>query len=126
MLPPELMGGPPPDMGQGPPPDMGAMMGPPPGMPPEMAGPPSPGPDMGGMPPEPPPEQAQGAGRASDILKAILGLASEYSAQENSEQNILLIEQLRTLCQKILAEEEKEGHDLMQGKVTPKAILTHG
>ena len=58
--------------------------------------------------------------------KQILGLAQAYQDQESSEQNILLIEQLRTLCQKILAEEEKEGFDLMQGKASPKALMRFG
>lgn len=126
MLPPELMGAPPPDPSMGGmPPEMGA---PPPGMPPEMMGGPLPPPDMMGGPPPPEggPPAAPEAGRASDILKTILALAQQYADQENSQQNILLIEQLRTLCQKILAEEEKEAHDLMQGKVSPKAMLTYG
>lgn len=100
---------------------------------PFMGGPPG----MGGLPPEmlmqlmggagaggaPPPEEPQSGGQsASDILRSILSLAGDYGAQEQSEQNLLLVEKLRTIAQQILANEEKEDEGLMQGKFSPSAL----
>jgi hypothetical protein len=56
------------------------------------------------------------------ILQGILDLAEQYRAQEDDQQNLLLVEQLRTLAQKILANEQKMGDDLMQGKASPQAL----
>lgn len=79
-----------------------------------------------GMPMEaPPPEEMappDGPQSASDLLKAILALASDYGAQEQSQQNLLLVEKLRTIAQQILANEEKEDEGLMQGKFSPSAL----
>lgn len=96
MLPPELMGGAPP----------GPMMG---GPPPEMMG----GPPPGGE--EPPAD-------VGELLQNMLDLADAYRQQEDSQQNLMLIEQARTLIQKILANEEKMSDDLMQGKTSPAAL----
>jgi hypothetical protein len=70
---------------------------------------------------EPPPEEAP-SGPVSDLLRQILDLADEYRGQEESDQNLLLVEQLRTIAQKILANEEKEDEGLMQGKLSPGAV----
>jgi len=98
MLDPAMMGAGPPPMG-GPPPPMGP-------------------PAMG-----PPPTGDQGAAPdAADLLRQILDLADEYRQQEDSDQNLLLVEQLRTIAQKILANEEKQHDDALQGKLSPSAI----
>jgi hypothetical protein len=67
-------------------------------------------------------EEPAPAGPVSDILREILDLADEYRQQEESDQNLLLVEQLRTIAQKILANEEKEDEGLMQGKLAPGAV----
>jgi hypothetical protein len=73
-----------------------------------------------GAPPEaPPPEQG---GDVSAILNQILDLAGQYRDQEQDQGNLLLVEQLRTIAQKILANEQKMADDLMQGKASPQAI----
>lgn len=82
-------------------------------------------PPMGGgfdQGPPPPDDPAGGAGQASDLLRQILDLADEYRQQEQSDQNIALVEQLRTIAAKILANEEKEKDDMLGGKINPAAI----
>lgn len=64
----------------------------------------------------------EGGGPISDLLRQMLSLARQYKDQEQSEQNILLIEQVTTQVQKILANEEKEADDLLQGKMSPSAV----
>lgn len=73
-----------------------------------------------GMPPDMPMEG--GGQSASDILQQILSLADEYRAQEQSQQNLLLVEKLRTIAQQILAAEEKEDEGMMQGKFSPGSL----
>lgn len=72
-----------------------------------------------------PPPQQDTPSNPSDILRQILDLADEYRQQEQSDQNLLLVEQLRTIAQKILANEESDADGLLQGKATPRAIRTH-
>ena len=104
----------PPMAPQGPPPEMGGL---PPELMAQLAG------AGGGPPPMAPPEPPQApAGGASEILQGILELADAYRQQEDSQQNLLLVEQLRTIAQKILANEEKEDEGLMQGKFSPSAL----
>lgn len=59
---------------------------------------------------------------ASSILQQILALADRYRRQEQSQKNLLDVEKLRTIAQQILAAEEKERDDAMQGKLTPSAV----
>lgn len=105
MMPPEMFG---PQQAQGPPPEMLAQL-------------------MGGAGAGAPmqPEQEAGGGSASDILRSILDLADAYRQQEKTEQNILMMEQARTLIQKILANEEADGESLMQGKISPRALRAY-
>lgn len=93
--------------------DFGVPQGAQPPMPPEAFA------AMAGGGEAPPPE---GGGPISDLLRQILSLAGQYKDQEQSEQNILLIEQVTTQVQKILANEEKEADDLLQGKMSPSAV----
>ena len=93
-------------------PEMMAQMGPQmaPQMGPEMMGPEMMGPESEEM------------GSASAILEEILNLADQYRQQEGSQQNLLLVEKLRTIAQQILANEEKELDGAMQGKLSPASI----
>lgn len=59
---------------------------------------------------------------ATAILEQILSLADRYRQQEQSQQNLLLVEKLRTIAQQILAAEEKEMDGMLQGKMTPSAV----
>jgi len=87
-----------------------------------------PTPDMGGFPPEllgqmmgaeEPPEEPQDP---AGILREILDLAGLYRDQESDEQNLLLVEKLRTIAQQILANEQKEADGMLQGKLSPSAV----
>lgn len=84
------------------------------------AGPPAP-PDAGPSPMD----QQYGQGSLEDvksILAEMLQLADEFRQQEGDQANLLAMEQVRTLVQKILAAEQKNEDDLTQGKASPSAI----
>lgn len=79
-------------------------------------------PMMGGDPSMMAPGDAEAVSSATEILEQILDLADSYRQQEESQQNLLLVEKLRTLAQQILANEEKEMDGMFSGKVSPAAI----
>ena len=79
-----------------------------------------------GPPPgPPPPPEAGGGGGAEGILRNIIDLAGQYREVERSEQSLLVMEKLRTMAQQLLSEKEGHAHDLMQGKVSPQALMAH-
>jgi hypothetical protein len=53
-----------------------------------------------------------------DVLKSMLELASQYAEVEQDEEDLLAIEQARTLIQKLLAKQQREQDDAMQGKMS--------
>lgn len=74
----------------------------------------------GGAPaPEAP---APEGGDASELIRQALELVRQYAQQEESEQGTLDAEKITTLLQQILAMEEKELDDAMQGKASPKML----
>ncbi len=87
-----------------------------------------PGQEMGGMPPmggaEPPmPEPApEGGGDTVDLIRQALELVRQYAAEEESEQNTMDAEKITSLLQGILAAEEKELEQAMQGKASPRIL----
>ena len=74
---------------------------------------------MGGAAPAPEP---QGGGDVTDLIRQALELVRQYAAQEESEQNTLDAEKITSLLQGILAAEEKELEDAMQGKASPRVL----
>ena len=72
---------------------------------------------MGGDGPAP-----EGDGDAADLIRQALELVRQYAAQEQSEQGTLDAEKITTLLQQILANEEKELEDAMQGKASPRML----
>ena len=88
------------------------------GMPPELAALLGGG---GGAPPAPEapaPEQ----GDTTDLIRQALELVRQYAQAEESEQNTLDAEKITSLLQGILASEEKELEDAMQGKASPRVL----
>lgn len=73
----------------------------------------------GGQPAE---EPGQGGGEALELIRQALDLVRQYAQQEESEQGTLDAEKITTLLQQILAMEEKELDDAMQGKASPKML----
>lgn len=73
----------------------------------------------GGQPAE---EPAQEGGSALDLIRDALELVRQYAQQEQSEQNTLDAEKITTLLQGLLAAEEKEMDDAMQGKASPRVL----
>jgi hypothetical protein len=74
-----------------------------------------------GMAPEPEAPADPGAD-AMELIRQALELIRQYAAQEESEQGTLDAEKISTLLQQILAAEEKELDDAMQGKASPKML----
>lgn len=57
-----------------------------------------------------------------DLIRQALELVRQYAAQEESEQGTLDAEKITTLLQQILASEEKELEQAMQGKASPRML----
>jgi hypothetical protein len=89
----------------------------------------------GGLPPElmallggggegaPAPEaSADPGGDAMELIRQALELVRQYAQQEESESGTLDAEKISSLLQGILAAEEKEMEDAMQGKASPKML----
>lgn len=88
-------------------------------------GPPPP-PDQGMFPPGPPgagPPQGMPAPQdPGEILRAMLDMAQAYRSVEEDQEDLLAIEQVTTLVQRLLAKEQKQHDDLIQGKASPQAM----
>jgi hypothetical protein len=76
----------------------------------------------GGGVPQAPPGAPQAQGSPSDLIRQALDIVRQYAQSENDEQNVLAAEQVTTLLQKLLANEQKEQDDAMQGKASPKML----
>lgn len=63
-----------------------------------------------------------GGGDALELIRQALDLVRQYAQQEESEQGTLDAEKITTLLQQILAMEEKELDDAMQGKASPRML----
>jgi antitoxin component HigA of HigAB toxin-antitoxin module len=57
-----------------------------------------------------------------ELIRQALELVRQYAAQEESESGTLDAEKISSLLQQILANEEKEMEDAMQGKASPKML----
>lgn len=63
-----------------------------------------------------------GGGDALELIRQALDLVRQYAQQEESEQGTLDAEKITTLLQQILAMEEKELDEAMQGKASPRLL----
>lgn len=61
-------------------------------------------------------------GSSLDLIRQALDAVRGYAQQENDEQNVLAAEQITTLLQKLLANEQKEQDDAMAGKASPRLL----
>lgn len=68
--------------------------------------------------------QAAPAGprKPTEILKEMLDLAHVYRQVEPDEEDRLVMEEVTSIVQKLLANLQREQDGLMQGKVTPKSL----
>lgn len=66
--------------------------------------------------------QEESGGNALDLIREALELVRQYAQQEESEQGTLEAEKITTLLQGLLATEEKELDDAMQGKASPRLL----
>ena len=81
--------------------------------PPPMAG--------AGMPAEMPPAEG-GGGSSEDFARSMLDLINEWRQVEADEEDLLMLEQVSTLVQKLLTRNSKEAMDAMQGKLSPRMM----
>lgn len=77
-------------------------------------GPPAPAAGPFSAPPEP-----EGQGGPADLYQQIISLLSQAQEVEDSEQDKLALEKVRTLIQQLLADEEREEEEAMAGKMSP-------
>ena len=71
---------------------------------------------MGGMPP-------QGGGeQPSEMYVALRDLLNEIRMNEQDEQDLLDLEKIGTIVQGLLARNQKEAQDAMQGKLSPRML----
>jgi hypothetical protein len=78
------------------------------------------GPPMMGSPPEEP------AAAPADIIREMLELADSYRRVEQDDEDLLAMEQARTLLQKLLAAQQRQLDGLQQGKAEPAALRRFG
>lgn len=78
----------------------------------------------GGFPPQMQDPADQGGQGSSDvdILRQMLDLADQYRQAGQDEEDLLIVEQARTLIQKLLAKEQTQRDGLMSGKADPAAL----
>lgn len=64
----------------------------------------------------------EGGQSSEDFARSMLELINEWRQVETDEEDLLQIEQLSTLVQKLLARNQKESLDAMQGKLSPRMM----
>jgi hypothetical protein len=74
---------------------------------------------MGGQLPYAGEEGGQDSG---DFARSMLDLINEWRQVEADEEDLLMIEQVSTLVQKLLARNQKESLDAMSGKLSPRLM----
>ena len=82
---------------------------------------------MGQGQPQPPVEgspnpQAEGEGDVMEIIRQALELVRQYAVQEQDDENTLRAEKISTLLAEILANEQKEIDQALQGKASPRVL----
>lgn len=56
------------------------------------------------------------------FAKSMLELIDEWRQVETDDEDLLMIEQISTMVQKLLARNSKEAMDAMQGKLSPRIM----
>lgn len=74
-----------------------------------------------GAPQGPPPEQPD-QGSHEDEIRQILDMVRAAAQNADDEQETLTWEKVSTMVQQILAAQEKQDQDMMQGKMSPAAL----
>ena len=59
---------------------------------------------------------------SGEFAKSMLELIDEWRQVETDEEDLLMIEQISTMVQKLLARNSKEAMDAMQGKLSPRML----
>lgn len=72
--------------------------------------------------PQGPPAEGPDAGDHSGLLRDILDMVRQAAQQADDEQEALTLEKVSTMMQQILAQQEKQDQELMQGKMNPAAL----
>jgi hypothetical protein len=65
---------------------------------------------------------ASDGGDSEDFARSMLELINEWRQVESDEEDLLMIEQVSTLVQKLLARNQKESLEAMQGKLSPRMM----
>lgn len=79
-------------------------------------------PEMGAPPGMAPAGPEQEEGDPLDQLREALDLIHAYLATENDEEDKLIGEQITTLMQRLLANNQKMMNDALGGKLSPKLM----
>ena len=78
---------------------------------------------QGQPPPETSPQpQPEGEGDVLGIIRQALDLVRQYAQQEQDDENTLRAEKISTLLAEILANEQKEIDQALQGKASPRVL----
>jgi hypothetical protein len=72
--------------------------------------------------PLPYPEEEEAAGDPASLIREMLALADEYRMAEQDDEDLLAMEKARTLLQQLLAAQQKQQDELVQGKASPAAL----
>ena len=82
---------------------------------------------MGQGQPQPPPEpspnpQPEGEGDVLEFIRQALEAVRQYAVGEKDDENTLRAEKITTLLQEILANEQREIDQALQGKASPRVL----
>lgn len=73
-----------------------------------------------------PEDQQQSGGGPAEIIRAMLQSADQYRQVETDDEDLLAMEKARTLLQQLLANQQKQQDELVQGKASPQALRRFG
>lgn len=65
---------------------------------------------------------AGGGQDSGEFAREMLSLIDEWRQVETDDEDLLMIEQISTMVQKLLARNSKEAMDAMQGKLSPRML----
>ena len=58
----------------------------------------------------------------ADLIRQMLEIADRYRQVEQDDEDLFAMEKVRSDLQGLLAAQQKESDDLLQGKASPKAL----
>lgn len=59
---------------------------------------------------------------SGEFARSMLDLINEWRQVEQDDEDLLLIEKISTMVQQLLARNQKESMDAMQGKLSPRLM----